>query len=142
MPAIDPIPSSVLEQHKTADVAFHNGDATGRKRSWSHREPVTLFGAAVTKAGWAEIGPAFDWLASRFSNCTAFDIEVIAAGTSGDLAYIAAIERTTCSVGGAAPAPYALRVTTVLRRDGGEWKVIHRHGDPYDDASGKQVARI
>lgn len=46
--------------------------------------------------------------------------DVVAAGISGDLAYIVGIEHTTASVGGAPPAPYSLRVTTILRRKGDE----------------------
>ncbi len=76
----------------------------------------------------------FDWLASNFSNCESFEYEVLAAGVGGDLAYIAGIEHTTASVGGAAPVAYSLRVTTILRRENGEWKVIHRHGDPVPDS--------
>ena len=53
-----------LEQ---ADTALHNGNPELRRGIWSHNDPVTLFGAAVTKSGWAEIGPTFDWLASNFS---------------------------------------------------------------------------
>ncbi len=78
---------------------------------WSHNDPVTLFGAVATKSGWGEIGPTFDWLASNFSNCESFEYEVVAAGVSGDLGYIAGIEHTTASVGGAPPATYSLRVT-------------------------------
>ncbi len=96
---------------------------------------MTLFGAAVTKTGWAEIGPTFHWLASNFSNCESFQYEVVAAGVSGDLAYIVGIEHTTASVGGAPPDTYSLRVTTVLRREDGEWKVVHRHGDPVPDSA-------
>lgn len=142
MPEIDSFPSPILEQLTVADTALHNGDAGPRKRLWSRNEPVTLFGAAVTKTGWEEIGRTFDWLASTFSNCTAFECEVVAAESSGDLAYIVAIEHTTASVGGAPPAPYALRVTTILRRENGQWKVVHRHGSPLDSASGDQVARL
>jgi ketosteroid isomerase-like protein len=30
------------------------------------------------------------------------------------------------------PKKYALRVTTIFRREQGEWRIVHRHGDPYD----------
>jgi hypothetical protein len=36
---------------------------------WSHTDPVTVFGAALSPIGWAEVGPMFEKLASRFSNC-------------------------------------------------------------------------
>ena len=126
--------AATLPRLEEADTALHNGNADLRSAMWSHNDPVTLFGAVVTKRGWAEIGRAFDWLASNFSNCESFEYEVLAADVSGDLAYIAGIEHTTASVGGAPPAPYSLRVTTVLRREDGEWKVVHRHGDPVPDS--------
>ncbi len=122
--------AAVLPRLEEADTALHNGKPNLRKAMWSHEDPVTVFGAAVTRSGWDQIGPAFDWLASNFSNCESFEYEVLAAGVSGDLAYIAGIEHTTASVGGAAPVAYSLRVTTILRRENGEWKVIHRHGEP------------
>ena len=74
------------------------------------QDPVTLFGAVVT-SGWAEVARP-STLASNFSNCESFEYEVVAAGVSGDLAYIVGIEHTTASVGGAPPVPYSLRVTT------------------------------
>jgi ketosteroid isomerase-like protein len=86
---------------------------------------VTLFGALQTKTGWREIAPIFEMLASRFSSCESFEYEVIAAGVSGDLGYIAGVEHTTAAVGDAAPQPYALRVTTVFRARtaSGEWYI-------------------
>ncbi len=83
--------------------------------------------------GWPSIEATFDWLGSRFSDCTAFDIEVVAAGASGDLAYLVAFEHTTAAIGGEPPAPYVLRVTTIFRREAGAWKVVHRHADPLPD---------
>jgi ketosteroid isomerase-like protein len=135
---------SVLPRLTEADTAFHNGDARPRIAIWSRKDPVTLFGALLTKGGWQEVGPAFEWLASRFSNCESFEYEVIAAGASGDLAYLVGIERTKASVGGAAPEAYALRVTTIFRRENGEWKAVHRHGDPLPDsvAARSQLARL
>jgi ketosteroid isomerase-like protein len=37
-------------------------------------------------------------------------------------------------VGDAAPQAYELRVTTVFRREDGEWRVVHRHADPVPDS--------
>jgi ketosteroid isomerase-like protein len=121
--------ASMLPRLTAADTALHNGDATQRKGLWSTSEPVTLFGAAMMTTGWPEIEATFDRLATRFSDCTSFEIEVVAAGASGDLAYLVAFEHTTAAIGGDPPAPYTLRVTTVFRREGGVWKVVHRHAD-------------
>ena len=44
---------------------------------------VTLFCALLTKSGWNEVAPAFEFLASRFSNGKAFEYEVIGAGRAG-----------------------------------------------------------
>jgi ketosteroid isomerase-like protein len=142
MQELDSFLTSTMPLLMAADTALHNGDASPRVAIWSHKEPVTLFGAAVTKIGWEEIGPTFEWLASNFSNCTSFECEVIAAGASGDLAYIVGIEHTTASIGGAGPKSYSLRATTIFRRDDGVWKVVHRHGDPYDVPTVAVIAEL
>ena len=129
---------ATLPELLEADAAFHNGDSGARSATWSQNDPVTLFGAVLTKSGWAEIGPAFEWLASRFSNCESFDYEVIAGDASGDLGYIVGIENTTVSVAGGAPKAYSLRVTTIFRRENDEWKVVHRHGDRVPDSRSAQ----
>lgn len=144
MAEVETFLDSTMPRLKAADTALHNGDAAPRAAVWSHNDPVTLFGAASQGSGWAKLSVTFDLLASRFSNCTSWEYEVIAAGASGDLAYIVGIEHTTASVDGAAPEPYSLRVTTILRREGGEWKVVHRHADPMPDdaATSHQLGRL
>ena len=131
---VDEFLAAVLPPLTAADTAIHDGNAGPRMALWSHNDPVTLFGALQTATGWRAISPIFEMLASRFSNCESFEYEVIAAGVSGDLAYIAGVEHTTAAVGDDAPEAYALRVTTVFRREDGEWKVIHRHADPVPDS--------
>ena len=144
MDDLDDFLAAVLPPLTAADTALHNGDAAPRIALWSRKDPVTLFGAVATRIGWQEIEPTFAWLASRFSNCESFEYEVIAAGVSGDLGYIAGVEHTTAAVGDAAAEPYALRVTTVFRREEGEWRVVHRHGDPVPDSNStrSQVGRL
>jgi ketosteroid isomerase-like protein len=144
MTDVDEFLAAVLPRLTAADTAIHNGDARPRMALWSRKDPVTLFGALQIKTGWREIAPIFEMLASRFSNCESFEYEVIAAGVSGDLAYIAGVEHTTAAVGDAAAQAYALRVTTILRREDGEWRVIHRHADPVPDSEStrEQLGRL
>ncbi len=125
----------VLPRQRYADTALHNGDPAPRKELWSHNEPVTVLGAAKTVSGWSEVAQLFDWLGGNFSK-GAYEIEVIAAGVSGDLGYVVGHERTTASVSGGPPADYELRVTLIFRREGGEWKEVHRHADAWPDTEG------
>jgi ketosteroid isomerase-like protein len=136
--------ASMLPRLLAADTALHNGDAAGRKAMWSTTEPVTLYGAAMMTTGCPAIEATFDQLAARFSDCASFDIEVVAAGVSGDLAYLVAFEHTTASIGGDPPAPYTLRVTSIFRREAGIWKVVHRHADHLLDgtATGERLSAL
>jgi ketosteroid isomerase-like protein len=127
--------SEVIPQLRQEIAALRNGTAEPRKALWSHRDPVTLFGAELSGHGWSEIEPVFDRLAASFSGSQSCDYEVVGAGVSGDLGYLAAIERSVAASQGGEPQHYALRVTIVFRREGGAWKVVHRHGDPLDDSA-------
>jgi ketosteroid isomerase-like protein len=144
MAEVDEFLTAMLPRIHEMDRAFINGDAGPRLETWSHNDPVTLFGALLTKRGWAEVAPAFEFLASRFSDGTRYDYEVIGAGASGDLAYIVGNEHTMASVGGATPEAIDLRVTTILRRENGEWRIVHRHADPMPDAEAtrRQLTRF
>ncbi len=121
--------STTIPRQINAEEALHNGDPGPRMEMWSTKDPVTLFGGwGPCKSGWAEVSRIFRWVASRFSDCTAYSFELVAAGVSGDLAYTVGFERSALSVDGA-PARNTLRVTHVYRRENGEWKIVHRHGD-------------
>jgi ketosteroid isomerase-like protein len=109
--------------------ALHNGDPQPRLAMWSTKNPVTLFGAAMSGSGWEQVSGIFHSIASRWSNCTDQRVEIIAASVSGDLAYTVELEHTSVSVDGVPVDPYTLRVTQVYCRENGEWKVVHRHGD-------------
>jgi ketosteroid isomerase-like protein len=117
-----------LPRQIEAERAIHNGEVAPRLAMWSRHDPLTLFGAWISGSGWAELKPVFDQVAANFSDCTSYDVELLAAGASGDLAYTVCYEHTTASVNGR-PRKYTLRVTHVYRREGGEWKTVHRHGD-------------
>ncbi|SDX95947.1 Ketosteroid isomerase homolog [Amycolatopsis xylanica] len=121
--------AEILPKQIAAEQAIHNGDVEPRLKLWSERDPVSLFGAAVAvRTGREDLDRTFRWVASRFSDSTDYRFELLAAEASGDLAYTIGFEHNTVSVNGV-PTTYTLRATHVYRRENGEWKIIHRHGD-------------
>jgi ketosteroid isomerase-like protein len=121
---------SALPAQIVAERALHNGEVTPRLSTWSHRDPVTLFGAGVAcRRGWDEVRPVFDWVAASFTACDDYDFELVAGGVTGDLAYTVGIERYRATTSAGATVENTLRVTHVYRREAGGWKIVHRHGD-------------
>jgi ketosteroid isomerase-like protein len=126
--------AEVVPRQRAAEQAIHNGDAEPRLALWSHSDPVTVLGAKASASGWPDVERAFRNVASWFSDSAAYEFEVIAAGASGDLAYTVGYERNRVKVNGQ-PRTYTLRATHVYRREGGQWRIVHRHADvpPTDD---------
>jgi ketosteroid isomerase-like protein len=120
-----------LQRHALATTGVRNGDATSLIEMVSMREPVTLFPASQpAQRGRAAVSQAFQRVASLYANGTPVTFDLVAAGVSGDLAYVVGYERGSASVGGGPVEPVELRVTQVYRREDDEWKLVHRHGDP------------
>jgi ketosteroid isomerase-like protein len=127
--ATDDFVADMLPRQLEAEHALCNGDASARNGTWSHHDPVTLFGAAVPlRSGWDEVSSVFTWLASRMGGLEDYELELVAAGASGDLAYTVGFEHKTLMTDGERTT-YTLRVTHVYRREDGEWRIVHRHGD-------------
>jgi ketosteroid isomerase-like protein len=111
-----------------AEVALHSGDAAPRRAIWSRNEPVTILGALRNAYGPQEVDEAFTVLETSFSDCTSYEFELQAYDVVGDMAYTVGLEHTSVSMNGT-PRSYTLRASQVYRREGGEWKVAHRHAD-------------
>ena len=126
--AVDDFLAEMLPKQVAAETAIHNGDAAPRLALWTRKDPVTLFGAKDSGTGWDELSGIFRTVASWFSDSTEYDFEVVAAGASGDLAYTVGYEHNRVKFEGE-PRTYTLRVTHVYRREDGQWRIVHRHGD-------------
>jgi quercetin dioxygenase-like cupin family protein/ketosteroid isomerase-like protein len=122
--------TTMLARHIEAEEAFVRGDPNPRMALWSRGNPVTLFGAiGMSESGWDRLGRTFPWIASRFSEVSDYRIDVELVEVSGDLAYVLWFERCNLSIAGRPVEPVIVRVTHVYRREDGEWKIVHRHGD-------------
>ena len=126
---VDRFLADMLPKQIAAERAMHSGDAGLRRALWSHRDPVSLFGAQVPlKTGWTDVSETFDKVASWFSDSREYEFEVVAAGAAGGLAYTIGFEHNRVRVNGK-PTTYTLRATHVYRHEDDEWKIVHRHGD-------------
>ena len=52
------------------------------------------------------------------------------------------IERQHAAIGGLPDQDWSLRVTQVYRRDGSDWRVVHRHADPLAHAIDLEQAAV
>jgi ketosteroid isomerase-like protein len=134
---LDEFLSTVLAQQIQAERAIHDGDVEPRMAMWTRDDPVTLFGAlGPCNSGWDDVSRTFRWVASLFSDCRDYRFELVAAGVSGDLAYTVGYENSVRSWRGGPVQSSRLRATHVYRRENGQWRIVHRHGDvPPSDQS-------
>jgi ketosteroid isomerase-like protein len=127
---LDAFLAGTLADHIHAERAIHEGHVSPRLATWSHDEPVTLFGAGVPyRCGWPSVRETFDWVASTFTACDDYTFELLTAGVDRELAYTVGIERYCATRNSGATVDHEIRVTHVYRREAGGWRIIHRHGD-------------
>ena len=123
-----------LPQWEKAQSGFINGDPTLWKQNASHRDDATILGAfGGHEKGWNEVSARNDWASSQFKDSGATQkIEYLNTAVSGALAFTVTIERQQQVRMGdqEKPAPRALRVTQIFRKEDGAWKLLHRHADP------------
>ena len=121
-----------LDQLSEALSAVANGDPEPMKALCSHTDDVSQCGLwGGVESGWAEVGERWEWVASQFvpgpgevTSETAF------LTVNGDMAYGVFIERWWGQLKSRSePAELMLRATLIFRREDGEWRAVHRHGD-------------
>ena len=120
-----------MEEYRRAGLEITRGNPEVYKSLWSRRDDVTLanpFGPPVR--GWQGVSDRLDLAASHYRDGQDYEFENVATVITPELAYTVEIERIRTRVGDSGElTPVAIRVTTVFRREDGDWRVTHRHGD-------------
>jgi len=103
---------------------------------YSRADDATLanpFGPPVR--GFRQIEEAGRRAGANYRDGRALSFDTIATCQTAELAYIVEIERFEAKVAGADEVTsLALRVTSIFRREDGDWKLLHRHADPITSA--------
>jgi ketosteroid isomerase-like protein len=139
----DPV-RSVEETYAKANEALLKGDA----RTWSALAPLgkdfvlfSPFGGKPSR--YADYTSDRIERMSRFFKNGSFSQEVVQTFATDDMIVLATIERCNVEVGGLPAQPWALRVTSVFKRQGSRWKLVHRHADPLvEDISVAESAQL
>lgn len=132
-----------MEQREAAAGAYVRGDA----------EPLGQMVARVSNASF--FSPRGDYVTgadavwSRYEeDAGAFDsgsdnrFEILDMGASDEIAYWVGLQRASAQLrGNPEPVEFNLRITEIFRREGDEWKLVHRHADQLaSEADEKQSA--
>ena len=123
--------AELVRRTAEAASALIRGDVRDYIALAPHADDYTLmdpFGGEPTRG----FDPSSEELEAleRFFEGGEAELELVESYASGDLAVLVAIERQHGRVGGLPEQDLSLRVTWVFRREGSEWRQVHRHADP------------
>jgi ketosteroid isomerase-like protein len=129
--AADDTVAGLVKRAEEKNVAFIRGDM----ERWSKLARIAPDFTLMQPFG----GPAshgFDANPKRLAELSQYfkngeaKLEVSQTYASDGLVVLVMIERQRIEVGGLPAQDWSLRVTEVYRKDGSEWRLVHRHADP------------
>jgi ketosteroid isomerase-like protein len=123
--------AQLIGRTEEAASALIRGDIRSYITLLPHADDFTLmgpFGGEPTR-GFDPSSESLEAL-ERFFQGGEAELELVESYLSGDLAVLVVIERQHGRVGGLPDQDLSLRVTWVFRREGSEWRQVHRHADP------------
>ena len=131
MSAVDEV-EGLLQRYKLATAEFVRGNPEPYKALFSHEEDVTLANPFFPVVrGWEEVSLALELTASRLRDGEFLDSEIVSKNVTEQMAYVVQLAHERAKVGGSEIlSPIDLRNTMILRPEGGDWKIVHLHGDP------------
>ena len=120
-----------MQQRKEASDAFTNGNVEPLERLSTHHSPATIFGPkGDCVQGADQVNAANEKGARLFKPGGSNAFEILHSAADNALAYWVGIQRSVVRMDGKeAGVPMDLRVTEIFRREGSEWKLVHRHAD-------------
>lgn len=131
-----------MKQRDEVAQAYVNGDAAPLGEIVTHDNPATFFapfGGYLQGADAVAMRYAHD--ANSFTPEGKSRLEILQMGASEGIAYWVGIQHATAQLKDSPdPIPMNLRITELFRREGQEWKLIHRHADTLVSAPEKKKA--
>lgn len=124
--------SDAVEASHKALEAIINGDVEPFLALYSDADDISI----GNPFGPFAVGPdatraAGTRAASNYSDGEIVGFDHVATHATDALGCVVEVERFSVRLAGAAePAAVALRVTSLYRKEAGNWRLVHRHADP------------
>ena len=120
-----------MKEREDAARAYVSGDESPLRSISTRVSPATFFGPqGGYRQGADDVFSKYEHDAAIFEPGGDSDFEILQMAASEGIAYWVGFQRADARMSGSTEAiPMNLRVTEVFRREGAEWKLIHRHAD-------------
>jgi len=128
---LDASVTATIARLHAAMAKVANGDVSEIKALYSHSDDATSFyGWGGYEKGWQAVSQRWDWAGVQFKGGTV-RYENVSTVITAELFYVTDIEAfenqrvaDTADITG-----WSNRVTHIFRKEDGEWRLLHRHGN-------------
>ena len=120
-----------MKEREDAARAYVSGDAAPLRSISTRVSPATFFGPqGGYRQGADDVFSKYEHDAAIFEPGGDSNFEILQMAASEGIAYWVGFQRANARMSGSTEdIPMNLRMTEVFRREGDEWKLIHRHAD-------------
>ncbi|MEZ5844715.1 MAG: nuclear transport factor 2 family protein [Hyphomicrobiaceae bacterium] len=130
----DPTVEAAIARLHAAMARVAMGDVSAIKALYSHSSDATSFyGWGGYEKGWQAVSRRWDWAGQQFQGGSV-SYQRISTVVAGDMFLVTDVESYTDqqvrNVEGL--TGWSNRVTHVFRREGGEWRLVHRHANRHE----------
>jgi ketosteroid isomerase-like protein len=120
-----------MKRREDAARAYVRGDAAPLGQVVTHESDATFFGPqGGYQQGAGQVYARYEHDATSFQPGGDTHFEILQMAASDGIAYWVGFQPASAQfVGSPAPVQMNLRVTELFRREGDDWKLVHRHAD-------------
>lgn len=122
--------AELLRRSEAGHAALMDGDIAGYRAQITLADDFSLFSPFGGKPRTGGMSADQVEAMADFFKSGSMRQDLVHAMVSDDMVVLAVIEWNQGQVGGLPEQAWPLRVTLVYRRQGGDWRLVHRHADP------------
>ena len=129
--ALDPSVSDAIARLHAAMAKVAVGDVSEIKALYSHTaEATSFYGWGGYEKGWDGVSARWDWAGRQFKGGSV-SYENVTTVVTKEMFFVTDIETYANQhmAGVAGVTGWSNRVTHIFRRENGEWRLLHRHGN-------------